>query len=122
MARKAKASEENPRTRLSGDFLRALADDFNQFGPEIIAKMRESHPERYAELCGKLIQTVEPKDDGLKGCTTLRDIGRRVLVSYCNIPEDTISEEMVDSACAAHQVFMASLEEIAGTKDRKDLN
>jgi hypothetical protein len=110
MPRKIKTSEENPRTRLSGDFLRALSDDFNQHGPEIIAKMRESHPERYAELCGKLIQTVEPKEEGFAKCNSTEDIARRLLISVGYTDPD---EASIAAAIQANETFVARLEAIA---------
>jgi hypothetical protein len=110
MPRKIKSSEENPRTRLSGDFLRALADDFKQHGAEIIAKMRETHPERYAELCGKLIQTVEPKEGGFKDCNSMQDIGRRLLISVGYAEPD---EASIQAAIEANNVFVARLQAIA---------
>ena len=110
MPRKIKSSQENPRTRLSGDFLRALADDFKQHGAEIIAKMRESHPERYAELCGKLIQTVEAKEEGFSKCNSMEDIGRRLLVSVGYKEPD---ETSIQAAIEANEVFVKRLEAIA---------
>ena len=110
MPRKVKSSQENPRTRLSGDFLRALADDFNQHGAEIISKMRETHPERYAELCGKLIQTVEPKEGGFSKCNSMEDIGKRLLISVgCTEPDAAA----VAAAIEANNTFLARLEAIA---------
>jgi hypothetical protein len=79
-ARKAKGSL---RERLSQKFLEALEADFKVHGAIALEKMRESHPERYAELAGKLIMTTAEPDGPMdfSKCNTMEDIGLKLLQS-----------------------------------------
>jgi hypothetical protein len=48
-------SKVSPRTKLTAKFIEALQADFEQHGPEVIEKLREESPARYAEVVAKLV-------------------------------------------------------------------
>jgi hypothetical protein len=112
------------RTQLSQKFLAAIESDFAIHGAEIISKMRQSHPERYAELCQKLIQTTEPPSNtgDMSGAKSADDLGRMLLESIGADPEK-ITDSMIARAIRANDRFLEDLEKIAGIKkdaERKD--
>jgi hypothetical protein len=116
---KAKA-QGTPRLRLSAAFLESLEKDFEANKDEVIQALRRKSPKAYAELLDRLIQTTDaPDTKGFKDCNSQRDIGLRLLISM-GMHEGHVTDEQIDLAVAANDVFMASLEEI--TKGRKDLN
>jgi hypothetical protein len=51
----------------------------------------------------------------------MRDIGERLLLSM-GMAKDDISDDKIDLAVAANQVFVAKLEEIAGVKGKRDFH
>src|SRR5262245_7729191 len=112
-SRKRQKTDASVRDQLALKFLAALETDFALHGAGVIAKMRESHPERYAELAGKLILSAEPKStsDG-SDLNTLDDIGRSLLQSVDAAP-DLITDEMVRAAVALNNRFVDDLESIA---------
>jgi hypothetical protein len=124
MSRK-KSSRSSSRDRLAEQFLEALQSDFAQHGAEVIANMRKSHPERYAELAGKLILTAEPpaKTGDMSEAKTPDELGRLLIQSVADIDPDTITAGQIKSALAANDRFIADIEKIAGVKKdagRKD--
>jgi hypothetical protein len=109
--RKQKSGEPSLRERLSQKFLEALEADFQLHGTTILERMRESHPERYAELAAKLIMTAEPKQEpqGLAAASSMHDVGQRLLQSIgCVEP----TEEQIQAAIVANDEFIAQLEAI----------
>jgi hypothetical protein len=99
-----------PRLRLSAAFLESLEKDFQEHRDEVIAALRKESPKAYAELLGRLVQTADPPtENSFAKCDSLREIGHRLLVSV-GVSEPT--DEMIDLACAANDVFVASLEKI----------
>jgi hypothetical protein len=109
-----------PRLRLSASFLESLERDFEKNKDAVIEALRKESPKSYAELIGRLIAASDPPaENSFAKCDSMRSIGHRLLVSV-GVSEPT--DEMIDLACAANDVFIARLEEIAGTKGRKDLN
>jgi hypothetical protein len=110
-----------PRLRLSASFLESLAKDFEKHRDEVIEALRKESPKAYAELLGRLIQTTDaPDNKRFKDCNSQRDIGLRLLLSM-GMHEGEITDEQVDLAVAANDVFVAALEKIAGNSKR-DLN
>src|SRR5262249_18905643 len=63
-ARKPKTNEPSPRDKLAAGFLKAFESDFEAHGVDVIERLREKHPDRYADLAARLIATTEPKSDG----------------------------------------------------------
>jgi hypothetical protein len=43
------------RSRLTEDFIQRLAEDFRLHGTEVIEKLREENPAKYAEVIAKLV-------------------------------------------------------------------
>jgi hypothetical protein len=122
MPRKPSQKQGTPRLRLSAAFLESLEKDFEANKDEVIQALRKESPKAYAELLGRLIQTTDAPDNmGFKDCNSQRDIGLRLLISM-GMHEGEISDEQVDLAVAANDVFMAALEKIAGTKENRGLN
>jgi hypothetical protein len=110
MPAKAKAQQGTPRLRLSAAFLESLEKDFQAHRDEVIAALRKESPKAYAELLGRLVQTADPPaEKTFANCNSMRDIGHRLLVSV-GVSDPT--DEMIDLACAANDVFIASLEKI----------
>jgi len=58
--RKPKPNEPSLRDKLSQNFLRAFEADFASYSAEVIEQLRESHPDRYAEVAVKLIASAQP--------------------------------------------------------------
>jgi hypothetical protein len=98
------------RLRLSASFLETLEKDFEKHREEVIEALRKESPRAYAELLGRLVQTADPPaENSFKGCNSMREIGHRLLVSV-GVSEPT--DDMIELACAANDVFIASLEKI----------
>lgn len=55
------------RNKLQGDFMRALADDFETNGKEAIVRVREADPSTYLRVCASLmpkeVEVSRPLDD-----------------------------------------------------------
>jgi len=110
---KSKTSEPSLRDKLSESFLRAIEADFREHGPAVIEQMRQTHPERYAELAGKLIMTAEqaPGPNDYSDCQSMDDIGRKLLRSV-GINEFAITQNMIEAAIKANDNFVETLEQI----------
>ena len=111
MTRKPKSTQPNARERLSKSFLEALGADFQAHGADVIGKMRETHPERYAELAGKLIMTIEQPPDGFENANTMQDLAVQLL-KMAGCDEGSITDTMVEQATKAYDSFVAKLEAI----------
>jgi len=118
--RKTKSPDASVRDQLAQKFLAALETDFALHGAGVIAKMRESHPERYAELAGKLILSAEPPKNttDVNNAQSYEDIGRSLLDSVGAAP-DLVTEEMVRAAVALNDRFVTDLENIARSAVRE---
>jgi hypothetical protein len=78
---KPRATEPSARMKLSAAFTKALQDDFQMNGVEVIERLRKSDPGKYLEISAKLISTIEPKADGYESAKSMEDIGRKLLQS-----------------------------------------
>jgi hypothetical protein len=109
--RKPKSGEPSLRERLSQKFLEALEADFQLHGISVLERMRETHPERYAELAAKMIMTAEPAEQkqGIAQAKSMKEIGMRLLQSI-GVIEPT--DQQVEEAIAANDVFVEQLEAI----------
>jgi hypothetical protein len=109
--RKPKSGDPSLREKLSQSFLEALTADFAANALSVIEKMRQTHPERYAELAGKLIMSAEPqqKAEGFAADTSMQAVGRRLLQSV-GVIEPTDAE--IEQAIMANDQFIARLEQI----------
>jgi hypothetical protein len=109
-----------PRLRLSAAFLESLEKDFEAHRDEVIEALRRESPKAYAELLGRLVMTADPPaEKAFANCNSMRDIGHRLLVSV-GVSEP--SDDMIDLACAANDVFISSLEKIRDDNAGKGLN
>lgn len=114
--RKNKGIEPSLRDKLSESFLRAFQSDFAAHGNEVIEKMRATHPERYAELAGKLIMAVDQKPDmGPFGkVESLHELGVELMRQ---VGEVAPREDQIEAAILANDNFIARLNEIAASSD-----
>jgi hypothetical protein len=110
-----KPSQASARAELSADFLRSFQADFKAHGKEVIERMRQEAPAKYAELAAKLIspESDPPNANSFKDAQSMHDIGLRLLRS---IGLDEPTDEQITLAIPANDCFVARLEEIAGTK------
>src|SRR5262245_39720581 len=111
MKRKPKQSEPSLRDKLSQSFLKAFENDFADNGVAVIEALREKSPEQYAEIAARLIAATEPQQEGFKG-KTKEEIGRRLLIS-AGCDEFEITDEMIQDAIKANDVFVGRVDEIA---------
>jgi hypothetical protein len=109
--RKPKTSEPSLRDKLSRNFLEALEADFRAYGVTVLERMRESSPERYCELAGKLIMSAEPQPDGFEQCNSMEEIGLKLLKSV-GVDEEAATDDMIEAAIVANDKFIARLEAI----------
>jgi hypothetical protein len=114
MMRKPKTAEPSLRAKLSAAFLEALEADFREYGKQVIEKMRETHPERYAELAGKMIMaTDQPDPNSWQECNSMQEIGLKLLKSVGLTDEDAATPDMIQAAIDANDEFVAKLSQIA---------
>src|SRR5262245_23631344 len=109
--KKSKATEPSLRDKLSANFMKAFEADFAANGVDVIEKLRERSPEKYAELAAKLIAQSEPPDpNDVNNAKTSEDLMRHAL-GKMGIANPT--EQQLEMAVAANSRFMSELEMIA---------
>jgi hypothetical protein len=112
MSRKSKFKEPSLRDKLGTNFLRDFEADFAANGKAVIEALRTESPAKYAEIASRLIAAAEPEPEGgFAACKSTRDIGRELL-RQAGMPEDNITEEMVDVACEANNRLMDTLDSL----------
>ena len=106
-------SERSVRTKLSDNFVRALSNDFETHGNEIIEQLRLKHPERYAELVGRLIAGEQnaPDEKQKTAPATTEGIAREALREVGMADED-IDEADIRLGVDAYSQFLTKLEQI----------
>jgi hypothetical protein len=110
----SKASGNDPRQKLTGDFVTALQADWQQHGQEIIEAMRTQNPVKYAEIVSRLaVPEAAPAPDDYSQCQTQLDIGKKLLAQV-GVPEEAMTESMIEQAAEANEAFVDRLEMIAG--------
>jgi len=114
--RKSKIAEPSVRDKLGGTFLRAFQSDFEANGVDVIVRLREKYPERYAELAAKLIADTEPpsEQDAFGHCKSTQDVGRQLLLQV-GAEEDAIAPEMIEQALEAYDRLIETLTAIAAS-------
>src|SRR3954464_5694267 len=114
-ARKAsKANGNDPRQKLTGDFVTALQADWLLHGPEIIEALRTQSPVKYAEIVSRLaVPEAAPAPDDYSQCQTQLDIGRKLLAQV-GVSEEAMTASMIEQAAEANEAFVDRLEMIAG--------
>ena len=106
----SKASGNDPRQKLTGDFVTALQADWQLHGEEIIEALRTQNPVKYAEIVSRL---AAPEPDDYSQCHSQADIGKKLLVQV-GVPEDAMTDSMIEQAAEANEAFVDRLEMIAG--------
>ena len=110
----SKASGNDPRQKLTGDFVTALQADWQMHGQEIIEALRTQSPVKYAEIVSRLaVPEATPAPDDYSQCLTQLDIGRKLLLQV-GVPEDAMTDSMIEQAAEANVAFLDRLELIAG--------
>jgi hypothetical protein len=110
----SKASGNDLRQKLTGDFVTALQADWQMHGPEIIEALRTQNPVKYAEIVSRLA-VPEPMaaPDDFSQCQSLFDMGKKLLAQV-GVPADAINDTMIEQAVEANEAFVDRLEMIAG--------
>jgi hypothetical protein len=110
----SKASGIDPRQKLTGDFVTALQADWQMHGQEIIEALRTQSPVKYAEIVSRLaVPEAAPAPDDFSQCQTQLDIGKKLLMQV-GVPEDAMTDSMIEQAAEANEAFVDRLEMIAG--------
>ena len=114
-ARKASTANGNdPRRKLTGDFVTALQADWQLHGPDIIEALRTQNPVKYAEIVSRLaVPEPMPSADDYSQCQTRLDIGKKLLAQV-DVPEEAMTDSMIEQAAEANEAFLERLEMIAG--------
>jgi hypothetical protein len=114
-ARKASTANSNdPRQKLTGDFVTALQADWHLHGKEIIEALRTGNPVKYAEIVSRLaVPEATPSPDDYSQCQTQLEIGRKLL-EQVGVPEDAMTDSMIEQAAEANEAFVDRLELNAG--------
>ena len=88
-----KGRPKGARNRLGTQFLEALEADFNQFGPQAIALVREKKPEVYIKVVANLL----PKEANI-------NVGAgEAFVNLCRRISDGLGEELANSLDAEQE-------------------
>ena len=110
----SKASGNDPRQKLTGDFVTALQADWQLHGQDIIEALRTQSPVKYAEIVSRLaVPEPMPAADDFSQCQSQLDIGRKLLAQV-GVPEDSMTDSMIELAAEANEAFLDRLEMIAG--------
>jgi hypothetical protein len=105
---------------LGKNFLEALEADFREYGKDVIEQMRTKDPTRYAELAGKMIMAVEPREQSLENARNMHEVAVALLksVGFTDPDDNSIeqaiqaNDEFIDRLQAIYQCAMASEEEM----------
>ena len=115
----SRARKTNPDLRqdLSADFVRALAADWKENGPNVIARVREDTPDKYCELVAKTVPkemliSAERGLDDFKDCQSQADIAINLL-KQVGLPDGAATPSMIEQAVEAQLLFVETLERIA---------
>ena len=110
----SKASGHDPRQKLTGDFVTALQADWQLHGQDIIEALRTQSPVKYAEIVSRLaVPEAAPAPDDFSQCQSQLDIGKKLLMQV-GVPEDAMTDSMIEQAAEANEGFVDRLEMIAG--------
>ena len=111
----SKASGIDPRQKLTRDFVTALQADWQLHGQDIIEALRTQSPVKYAEIVSRLAvpEATSARPDDFSQCESLFDMGKKLLVQV-GVPEDAMTDSMIEQAVEANEAFVDRLEMIAG--------
>ena len=108
------------RDKLSESFLRAFVSDFEDNGVAAIEKLRERSPEKYCQISAQLIAANEPNNDiDFKSSRSMEEIGLKLLKSV-GVPNEAITDALVQEAIEANNAFIARLEAIRDRHEHTD--
>jgi len=95
-----KGRPKGARNRLGTAFLEALEDDFNQFGPNAIAQVREKKPEVYMRVVADLL----PKEASInvEASEAFVNLWRRISDGLGDELADSLDAEPEQSAPVRH--------------------
>jgi len=109
--RKPKASEPSLLDELSKP-LRDLVADFKLHGADALQTVREQDPQKYLELCTKILPLIvgfNPGTNDFADCQSQHDIGVKLLQSVgFNDPDDA----SIEDAIKANDTFVERLKAI----------
>src|SRR5262245_62196002 len=94
--------------------LRDFVADFKTHGKSALETVRERSPEKYLELSTKLLPLVaalNPGADDYSDCKDLRSLAIKLLKNV-GVDEFTMSEDMIQEALDANNVFIDRLQQI----------
>ena len=110
----SKASGNDPRQKLTGDFVTALQADWQLHRQDIIEALRTQSPVKYAEIVSRLVvPEATPAPDDYSQCQSKLEIGKKLLAQV-GVPEDAMTDSMIELAAEANEAFVDRLEMIAG--------
>jgi len=112
-SRKPKANEPTLLDQLS-EPLRDFVNDFKTHGKGVLEQVRRDNPERYLDLCTKLLPLVaalNPGVDDFSDCNDMRSIGIKLLKSV-GCPEYEMTEDAIADALKANDAFIERLQAI----------
>ena len=89
--------------------------DWQLHGQDIIEALRTQNPVKYAEIISRLAvpEATSARPDDFSQCQTQLDIGKKLLVQV-GVPEDAMTDSMIEQAAEANEAFVDRLEMIAG--------
>src|SRR5262245_65168503 len=111
-----KAKEPSLRDKLHESFMRDLEADYQKNGATAIEEMRLKSPEKYIDACVKLIASSEPRPDGFEQAESLQELGRKLLKSVGLENEEAMTEDMIQTAIAAQDEYVAQADGITGSE------
>src|SRR5262245_9220052 len=94
--------------------LRDFVDDFREHGKGVLEQVRRDNPERYLDLCTKLLPLVaalNPGVDDFSDCNDMRSIAIKLLKSV-GCPEYEMTEDAIADALKANDAFIERLQAI----------
>jgi len=113
-SRKSKVSTEPTLLEQLSAPLRDFVNDFREHGKSVLQKVREDNPERYLDLCTKLLPLVaalNPGADGFADCNDKRSLGVALLKSV-GASELDLDDGQITDALNAQDEFIAQLQRI----------
>jgi len=115
----SRARKSNPdfRHNLSADFVQALAADWKENGPTVIASVREQTPDKYCELVAKIVPkemliNADRAPNDFRDCENQADIAINLL-KQVGLPDGAATPSMIEAAVEAQLLFVETLERIA---------
>jgi hypothetical protein len=106
---KPKPAEPSLRDKLSHNFLEAFESDFRTNGLDVIQKLREKSPEKYAEIAARVIAAVEPREPSIENARNMYEVAAALLKSVGFTDPD---DNSIEQAIKANDAFIDRLQNI----------